>query len=116
MKADTGATLELHIKAAGLPEGEREYMFAPRDERGKPVRRWRFDFAWPDRLLALEIDGSVFSGGRHGGARSAGRDVEKRAVAAVLGWRVIPVTPGQVNDGLAISYLRAALAGGPVPL
>lgn len=99
----------------GLPVAERQYYFAPEVD-GKPVRRWRFDFAWPAHMLALEIDGGLFGGGRHGGRPSVVRDLEKRAVAACLGWRVIPVTPSQVRSGKAIEYLRAALTGAPLPL
>ena len=108
-------TLVRQIDLARLPAPEREYLFAPQVD-GKPVRRWRFDCAWPDRLLALEIDGGLFAGGRHGGQRSVVRDVEKRAVAACLGWRIVPVTPSQVRSGVAVLYLRAALAGGALPL
>lgn len=40
-------TLAFHLKAAKLPAPEREYRF-------DPERRWRFDFAWPDQMLAVE--------------------------------------------------------------
>lgn len=36
------------VRAAGLPAPVTEHRF-------HPVRRWRFDFAWPDEHLALEI-------------------------------------------------------------
>lgn len=38
----------------GLPEAESEFYFAK--ELG---RRWRFDFAWPEQLVAVEIEGLV---------------------------------------------------------
>lgn len=46
-----------------LPEPEREYRFAKdspqfKSETGKP-RQWRFDFAWPQYKLSLEIEGVV---------------------------------------------------------
>ena len=104
------------IEQAGLPDPVTEYRFAPAGSDGKPLRLWRFDFAWPGRLLALEVDGAVFAGGRHGGARSAGRDLEKRAFAAMLGWRVLPVTPKQATNGTAVRYLLAALGDGPLPI
>ena len=114
-KGDTVDALMRQIDLARLPAPELEYLFSPVAD-GKPVRRWRFDCAWPDRLLALEIDGGLFGGGRHGGQRSVVRDVEKRAVAACLGWRIVPVTPSQVRSGQAVVLLRAALAGGALPL
>ena len=77
---------------------ESEYLFAPRDANGKPLRRWRFDFriigrcACPhDRMrqtnvqIAVEVEGALFFGGRHGGTPSVVRDLEKKQVAAVLG-------------------------------
>ena len=33
-----------------IPEPTRELVFAP-------PRKWRFDFAWPEHLVAVEIDG-----------------------------------------------------------
>ena len=113
-KGDLSHDLVCQLVAGDLPEPALEYLFAPEVD-GKPIRRWRFDAAWPDRRIALEIDGSVFTGGRHGGQRSAVRDIEKRAAAAVLGWRVIPVTPQQVSNGTALRYVRAAMNGGEWP-
>lgn len=63
-----------------LPHYEREYCF-------HPDRHWRFDFAWPRAMLAVEIDGGQWQvrGGRH--ARDTDR--EKGNEAARLGWRVL---------------------------
>mgnify|MGYP001559825634 FL=1 len=118
------------LKAAGI-SFDTEYVFAPRDEHGKPLRRWRFDFrvngsvnygpADPNRmppwmLIAVEIEGALFVGGRHGGAPSIVRDVEKRQAAAVLGWRIIPVTPQQAKNGKALQLVKAALGLEPIDL
>ena len=61
-------------------------------------RQWRFDFAWPDRMLAVEIDGGAFSGGRH--TRGAGfvEDCRKLTAATLLGWRVLRFTSGDLED------------------
>ena len=129
VKGDLAQRLISQLREASIALPEREYLFAPRilpdgslpwgeshtSDHGTPIRRWRFDLAWPAQSLAVEIDGSMFVGGRHGGARSAVRDLEKRAAAAVLGWRVIPVTPMQVRNGTAVRYVRAALAGDEWP-
>lgn len=42
------------IREREIPEPDTEHYFAK--ELG---RRWRFDYAWPDRMLALEIEGLV---------------------------------------------------------
>ena len=105
---DQANALAYALEAEGSPPPRMEYMFAPVVE-GKPSRRWRFDLAWPERQLAVEIDGSVYTGGRHGGSPSAGRDLEKRNAAAVLGWRVLHFTPSQVRRGQARLWVRFAL-------
>jgi hypothetical protein len=33
---------------------------AVREHRFHPVRKWRFDLAWPELLLAIEVDGGVW--------------------------------------------------------
>ena len=100
--------LVTQIRMAGLPAPAAEYHFAPLVD-GKPVRRWRFDLAWPADLVAVELEGSLFTGGRHGGARSAIRDVEKYNAAALLGWRVIRTVPAMVRSGAALVLVEVAL-------
>lgn len=97
------ARLLLAIRADGLPEPVRELTFTP-------LRRWRFDLAWPERMLAVEVDGGVMSGGRH--TRGAGfvADCEKLNTATLLGWRVLRFPGPHVTDGTAAKMLRQALA------
>lgn len=92
--------VRLACRAAGLAEPVAEFRFAP-------PRRFRFDFAWPDRKLALEVEGGVWTRGRH--TRPAGflRDVEKYNLAASLGWRVFRTTPQRIVD-LALYRLIGA--------
>ncbi len=75
--------------AAVLPAPTPEYRFAP-------PRRWRFDYAWPHHKVALEVEGGVFSGGRH--TRGAGflNDMEKYNAATLAGWKVLRVTPKEL--------------------
>jgi very-short-patch-repair endonuclease len=99
-----------------LPDPEREYLFA-----SQLGRRWRFDFAWPDRLIALEIEGLVvmrINGqlqvmGRHASITGFKEDCEKYAWAAVLGWRVLRFEQSQVKSKLAIDMLVRVLANAP---
>lgn len=55
--------------------------------RFHPTRRWRFDFAWPARRVACEIDGGQWRAG--GGRHNGDPDREKLNTAAALGWRVL---------------------------
>lgn len=79
--------------------------------RFHPTRKWRFDRAWPDRKVAIEVDGAAFQkgGGRH--TRGAGyrNDCRKLAEAAILGWRVLRVTTDMVQSGEAFELLRRLL-------
>lgn len=96
--------LAAEVVAMGLPRPQREWRF-------HPVRKWRFDLAWPERLLAVEVEGGGFVQGRH--TRGAGMegDCVKYNEAALLGWTVIRVTPGMVRSGQAIKYVWRALGG-----
>ena len=95
-------TFALHMRAAGIDGFEREYRFAP-------PRRWKFDFCDPARMIAVEVEGGHWSGGRH--VRGAGfqNDCEKYSTAAVLGWRVLRFTTDQVKSGMALRMLQQAI-------
>ncbi len=73
-------------RAVGLPEPVAEYRFAP-------PRRWRFDYAWPEARIAVEVEGGAWVGGRHTRAGGFIADMEKYNRAAVLGWRILRYTP-----------------------
>ena len=96
-------TLALHIRAEKLPEPVREYKFAP-------DRKWRFDFSWPDRKLAVEVEGGVWSGGRHTRGSGYVNDMTKYNRANLLGWCVLRFDTAQVRNGTAIAAIREALA------
>lgn len=92
-------TLADQCVLAKLPKPETEFRF-------HPTRRWRFDLAWPGRSLAVEIDGGVFVGGRHSRGAGVEKDCEKFAEAAILGWKVIRVTPRHVKSGQALTWIE----------
>lgn len=54
-----------------------------------PQRLWRFDFAWPDKKLALEIQGQ---GPGHTSFVSRTNDADKANAALLLGWRLVYFT------------------------
>ena len=99
----------------GLPAGVvTEYRFHAR-------RRWRFDYAWPGPMLALEVEGGIYGRGKkcpacgrravagHTSIERLTTDMEKYNAAALAGWRVLRVTPGQLADGSAARLVRRAL-------
>lgn len=87
--------VELWCKTDGLPMPVPEYRF---DES----RRWRFDYAWPEHKIALEIEGGVFTRGRHTRPSGFLKDMEKYNRAAQLGYRVFRCTPNSIHTGMQL--------------
>jgi very-short-patch-repair endonuclease len=59
-------------------------------------RKHRFDFAWPERKIAVEVDGNAWhvkGGGRHG----TDKDREKINIAAQMGWRIFHFSPTMLD-------------------
>ena len=54
-----------------------------------PVRKWRFDYAFPKLKVAIEIDGAVWKLGRHNRPKGYIADMEKLNTAASMGWLVL---------------------------
>jgi hypothetical protein len=87
---------------AKLPTPTTEHRFAP-------PRRWRFDLAWPDVRLAVEVEGGTWSTSRHTTGAGFEADCIKYNEAAILGWRVLRVTPSMIDDGRALAAIERAL-------
>ena len=90
------------LRIAQIPRPDLEYRFCD-------GRRWRFDYAWPDKMVALEIEGGIWIRGRHVTGLGYEKDCRKYSEAAVLGWKVLRVTPEMVENGEAMVLLRRAL-------
>lgn len=80
-KGDVVSILLAQMKREGLPNPETEYQF-------HPTRKWRFDFAYPDRKIAFEYEGGIWSGGAHTRGQHFKSDCEKYNNAGLLGWTV----------------------------
>ena len=99
------------LRSAKLPEPVGEFLFAY-------PRRWRFDFAYPDFKIGIELEGGLWIQGRHNSPQGFIKDMEKYNSAALLGWRVFRyshenleaiVVGGEESDKLAdvvVSELR----------
>ena len=75
---------------AGLVNPDKEHRF-------HPERKWRFDFAWPQIRLAIEVNGGG-SRGRHNTITGATEDAQKVNAAQLMGWRVLIYTAKSVLD------------------
>jgi len=98
--------LERHLaralEAAGIGGWVRELRFAP-------PRMWRIDFAWPDAMLAVEIQGGIYRGGGHTSAKGMRADIEKSRALMFGGWRLLLFHGDEIRSGLATEIIRQAL-------
>jgi very-short-patch-repair endonuclease len=81
------------------------------EHRFHPTRRWRFDYAWPEHRIALEVEGGIWTGGRH--TRGAGflGDMVKYNEAAALGWRVLRCQPKTLRTLATVDMVKRAIYG-----
>lgn len=106
MSTAAGISFDRLCRVAGLPAPVPEYHFALGSGR-----RWRFDWAWPERLIALEIEGGTFvkGGGRHQRREGFVADCQKYNHAALSGWIVLRVTPAQLDSVATFDLVRRAI-------
>lgn len=96
------AALRLQLRAYEFPTWVEEYQFHPK-------RRWRFDFAWPDERVAVEVEGGIYSGGRHTRGTGFTGDCDKYNAAALDKWTVLRFTAGHIDNGKAVLVIGEAL-------
>lgn len=75
-----------------------------------PTRRWRFDYAIPSHKIALEVEGGVWTNGRHTRPQGFLGDVEKYNAATLLGWRIFRVTPDELYRTKTLNLIKDAIA------
>jgi len=96
----------------GLPSAQAEFRFHPK-------RKWKFDFAFakwglgsgisglgnspdakpqmPGAMLAIEVQGGIWTRGRHTRGSGLVKEYEKLNAAAVAGWRILYCTPQEIG-------------------
>ena len=90
MKSQLEEYLSRILDANFIEKPEREFQFA------RP-RKWRFDFAWPRKKIACEIEGGSWVGGAHNRGKHFQSDCEKYNAAVLLGWSVLRYTTDDVR-------------------
>lgn len=96
------------LKRENIPLPTPELRFAP-------PRKWRFDYAWPAQKVALEVEGGIWTNGRHTRGKGFLEDIAKYNRAAVLGWRLLRCTPAGLHDLWTITQLKDALTSTTTP-
>ena len=84
---------------------EQEYKF-------HAERNWRADFLITGTKILVEVEGGIWSGGRHTRGKGFIADMEKYNAAAVMGFKVLRFSTEQVKSGLAIKQIENLVRGG----
>jgi very-short-patch-repair endonuclease len=90
------------LQALKMPVPIKEYKF-------HSVRKWKFDYCWPDEMLALEVEGGAWTQGRHTRGKGFINDLEKYNTATAAGWRILRVTPDQLLKTNTIELIKKSL-------
>lgn len=112
-------TFALHVQTYALPRPATQLHFALKDLG----RQWRFDFAWPAYMLAVEVEGLVVRNlrdlkaqkdvkvvyGGHATITGIREDMEKYNAAARLGWYVLRFEQELIRTGAAIQETKRFL-------
>lgn len=81
-----------------------------KEYRFYPTRKWRSDFAWPERKLLVEIEGGAWTYGRHNHPKGFINDMEKYNHASIAGFTLLRFTPQDFDDGTAFEMIAKAFA------
>jgi hypothetical protein len=96
------------FKALGLPKPIPEYKF-------HPARKWKADYAWPEKRIALEKEGGVYKkgkdgqrGGRHNRPQGFINDMKKYNALTEMGWKLFRYLPNKIDYDQIIRVYKNA--------
>lgn len=90
------------LDSVSIPRPIPEYKF-------NPSRQWKFDYAFPEQMIAIEVEGGIFTGGRHSRGAGMKEDMEKYNAAAINGWRILRVIPTELSTIKTVKMLKQIL-------
>ena len=79
-------------------EFEQEFEF-------HPTRKWRADFHLKGKKILVEVEGGIWSNGRHTRGKGYLGDLDKYNAATMMGYQVIRFSTEQVKSGSAIEQI-----------
>lgn len=74
-----------------------------------PGRKFRLDVAWPEHKVGIEVQGGVWTRGKHGRGSGIVKDVEKRNLQLIHGWSVIEVQPSELCMQETVEMVKAVI-------
>lgn len=92
------STLANQLKALKI-SFEQEFKFHPK-------RKWRADFHLVEKMILVEVEGGIWSNGRHTRGKGYLGDMEKYNAAVVMGYQVLRFSTEQVKSGLAVRQIE----------
>lgn len=92
------AILSQHLRTLKI-EFEQEFKF-------HPTRKWRADFHLKGKKILVEVEGGIWSNGRHTRGKGYLGDLEKYNAATMMGYQVIRFSTEQVKSGSAIEQIE----------
>lgn len=92
------AKLARELKALKI-NFEQEFRFHPK-------RKWKADFHLIGKKILIEVEGGIWSGGRHTRGKGYIGDMEKYNSATMMGYQVIRFSTEQVKSGSAIEQIE----------
>lgn len=97
----------LQLRQAGLPAPTPEYTAFPGH---KPTYRW--DFAFPEAMILIEIQGGTWMKGQSGHKSGTGieRDCRKSNLANLNSYCQLNFTSNMITDGTALAHTIQALS------
>ncbi|CAN5372631.1 hypothetical protein BH09CHL1_BH09CHL1_35230 [soil metagenome] len=99
-----------YLTLGGYGRVEHEYRF-------HPTWKFRFDWAFPDLMIAFEYDGLMRYGQNQGHASIGGilSDHEKLNEAQALGWKVFHINAKFIRNGSAFTLADQVLTQNVAP-
>jgi hypothetical protein len=107
-------SIELEREYSDIEAWERD--FQKRYSRSKRSKRYRLDFAHSLSRTGIEIQGGVYSRGRHVTGSGYERDCKKYNLAYTSGWTIFLLSAAMAKDLAWHRLIAAHIAGEPVPL
>lgn len=97
------ATLARDLTALRI-QFEQEFLF-------HDTRKWRADFHIIGHKLLIEVEGGIWSNGRHTRGKGYLDDMEKYNETTALAYRLLRFSTEQVKSGLAVRKIEEMVKG-----